>query len=200
MKITGSSKYRMLKKRQWQDRNSHVAIRFKKTRTSVRQAPFWFAICVFFGSTLSSIFGTALISPFCSPAAARVAAASTASFFHENFQRRQWDTEWKTSFEFQRPDRTHCLHQPGKGPLDERAPSELIIRRQESSWMLLPPLATARSWGDGRRGQEVKALSSWQEPNMFYGPNSAGVKLTHQDGTSHKSMEFFSHVGLGKSP
>lgn len=30
MKITGSSKYRMLKKRQWQDRNSHVAIRFKK--------------------------------------------------------------------------------------------------------------------------------------------------------------------------
>lgn len=36
--------------------------------------------------------------------------------FMKNFQSHQWDTKWKTSFEFQRPDRTHRFYQQNKGP------------------------------------------------------------------------------------
>lgn len=54
--------------------------------------------------------------------------------FHGNFQSHQRDTEWKVSFEFQRPDRTCCFHQPGRGPLHERPPSELIIPDAASCW------------------------------------------------------------------
>ncbi|CAK6958704.1 Hypothetical predicted protein [Scomber scombrus] len=59
-----------------------------------------------------------------------VSVPSLLLSFYENFQSCQWDTKWKTSFEFQRPDRTHCLYQQSKGPLDKKVPSELIIHAE----------------------------------------------------------------------
>lgn len=93
-----------------------------KTQMKSRQDPFCSLFASFFGSTLSSIFGTPLTSPLCSSAASTpppppcFCCASFFPSFHGNFQSHQRDSEWKVSFEFQRPDRTCCFHQPRSSP------------------------------------------------------------------------------------
>lgn len=61
-------------------------------------------------------------------------AALLFTLFWWELSSHQWDSEWKVSFEFQRPDRTCCFHQPSRGPLHERPPSELIIPDAASCW------------------------------------------------------------------
>ncbi len=99
-----------------------------KPQTRFIQIALWLSIYVFLVWRCHLFLGW---SWFCLSVLLQfVSVPSLLLSFYENFQSLQWDTKWKTSFEFQRPDRTHCLHQPSKGPLDKKVPSELIIHAE----------------------------------------------------------------------
>lgn len=143
----------------------------------------------FFGSTLSSILGTVLISPLCSFAASPLPSpclcrAAFFPSFHGNFQSHQRDSKWKVSFEFQRPDRTCCFHQPSRGPLRERPPSELIIPTAASCW----------PW-KRREGQKEGTGSV-----MFLMVLTSQVKAAEKGGGMNPlGFMYFLHIHLGKS-
>lgn len=99
-----------------------------KPWTCCSQVAFWLSIWVFSVWHCHLFLGWSL---FClSVLRQLVSVASLLLCFYENFQSCQWDTKWKTSFEFQRPDRTHCLYWQSKGPLDKKVPTELIIHTE----------------------------------------------------------------------
>lgn len=104
-------------------KNRHFPIHFKTCNTSNIILMIYLRL---FSSKPSSIFGRKLVSFLLR----LVSVPSQLLSFYENFQSHQWDTKWKTSFEFQRPDRTHCLYRRSKGPLDKKVPSKLIIHAE----------------------------------------------------------------------
>lgn len=132
-----------------------ILLYISKPSTCFSQVSFWLSIYVFLIWHCHLFLGW---SWFClSVLLQLVSVPSLLLSFYENFQSRQWDTKWKTSFEFQRPDRTHCFYQQSKGPLDKKVPSELIIHAESPPGCCFLSPSKANSQGCGWREQEAVA-------------------------------------------